>query len=124
MTALGKVIVGVSAVISVLMIAVPAGLLGWGFENLTEKFVEMRNKKKRQKLKQQKQKEISKGSVQQPHEVDTEDEDGVLSSNQMLALLEDEDFDKDEKSEDSSPKGFRCPHCGESIISGVQSSQK
>jgi hypothetical protein len=62
-TGIGKVIVGVSAVFSVAVFAVPAGILGWGFESVGEKFQEKRKEKKKKERKLTRgEKRLSTGS--------------------------------------------------------------
>lgn len=49
MTYAGKWVTAITAIFSVAVFAVPAGLLGWGFESVGEKFIEQRKEKIKRK---------------------------------------------------------------------------
>lgn len=98
----GKIIVGLSAVFSVAVFAVPAGILGWGFESVGEKFQEKRKqRKKRQRKLERGQKSIS-----------TESSEGVDTE---WSLHLSSDSDSNDETEPLEPTNIQeagcCPRC-------------
>jgi hypothetical protein len=107
-TTAGRVIVAFSSLISIMIIAIPAGLLGWGFENVAEKFAEVR--RRREEDKKRRRKLSWKNSFRFSRLWDGLIEEEGLVSEKMVQIL-----DSEENFEEITPKEPCCPTCGQSI---------
>jgi len=103
LTTAGKVVVGITAIFSVGIFAVPAGILGWGFESVGEKFQEHRKQKKKDE--QAKMKDSTDDTSANPMEYDLH-----LSSDDS-----DEESEEEEEEQPKIPHGAVCPMCKRSL---------
>eukprot|EP01117_Protostelium_nocturnum_P011813 TRINITY_DN4307_c0_g1_i1.p1 TRINITY_DN4307_c0_g1~~TRINITY_DN4307_c0_g1_i1.p1 ORF type:complete len:366 (+),score=116.07 TRINITY_DN4307_c0_g1_i1:60-1157(+) len=114
LTYAGKWVTAITCVFSVAVFAVPAGLLGWGFESVGEKFIEERKQKEKRK-KRERRERVLRGEISASSSSSSSDFFGDSSG---------EDEEEEKKSNASSPHPMQqiqtngndhsialCPHC-------------
>ncbi|PRP81546.1 hypothetical protein PROFUN_10908 [Planoprotostelium fungivorum] len=103
----GKWVTAVTAVFSVAVFAVPAGLLGWGFESVGEKFIEQRKEKLKRK-KAEKKAKILRGEAVESSSSSSED----FFSNDDSEEEKEEGEAKEEETRETNGDAIElCPHC-------------
>jgi len=107
-TPLGKVVVAVTAIISVAVFAIPAGIIGWGFEPVASEILKIKREKRKKKI----DKEIENVVIYDPKD-DEEikiDVDEQKLDEEKISI---EDLQQGKfKIDQNSIQFFQvCPHC-------------